>query len=233
MSPVLPAGPLGDVAEWASRPETISGAGSIWVRVLEHLAYTGLALAISLAIAVPIGLYVGHTGRGRVAVVAASGMLRALPTLGLVTLFILLSGTLGLMPPIWALVLLAVPPLLAGTAAGIAAVPHAVVDGARAMGMTERQVVFRVEVPNALPVLMGSLRLAVLQIVATVAVVAVINLGGLGRFLMDGVAVRDYGQVLGGAVAIAVLAIVVDAVLAVAQRVAVSPGLTTNAGGKP
>jgi osmoprotectant transport system permease protein len=233
MSPVLPAGPLGDVAEWASRPETLSGAGSIWVRVLEHLAYTGLALAISLAIAVPIGLYVGHTGRGRVAVVAASGMLRALPTLGLVTLFILLSGTLGLMPPIWALVLLAVPPLLAGTAAGIAAVPHAVVDGARAMGMTERQVVFRVEVPNALPVLMGSLRLAVLQIVATVAVVAVINLGGLGRFLMDGVAVRDYGQVLGGAVAIAVLAIVVDAVLAVAQRVAVSPGLTTNAGGKP
>jgi osmoprotectant transport system permease protein len=175
---------------------------------------------------------VGHTGRGRIAVVAGSGMLRALPTLGMVTLFILLSGTLGIMPPIWALVLLAVPPLLAGIASGIGAVDAQVVDGARAMGMTEWQVLGRVEVPNALPVLMGALRLAVLQVIATVVVVAVINLGGLGRYLMDGLAVRDYGQVLGGAVVVALLAIVVDAVLAVVQRATVSPGLTTPVGGK-
>ncbi|MEE1620437.1 ABC transporter permease [Zafaria sp. Z1313] len=224
--------PWAQFLDWLAKPGTLSGPGSIGARVAEHLAYTGLALALSLAIAVPIGLYVGHTGRGRVAVVALAGMLRALPTLGMVTLFILLSGTLGIMPPIWALVLLAVPPLLAGTAAGIAAVPHAVVDGARAMGLTETQVLFRVEVPNALPVLMGALRLAVLQIIATVAVVAVINLGGLGRFLMDGLAVRDYGQVLGGALVIAVLAMVVDAVLAAIQRLAVSPGLATTTGGR-
>lgn len=229
----LPAGPVDQFADWLSRPGTLSGPGGIWVRTGEHIAYTGLTLAIALAIALPIGLYVGHTGRGRVGVVAAAGMLRALPTLGMVTLFILLSGTLGVMPPIWALVLLAVPPLLAGTAAGIGAVPKQVVDGARAVGMTEPQVLFRVEVPNALPVLMGALRLAVLQILATVAVVAVINLGGLGRFLMDGIAVRDYGQVLGGAVTIAILAIVVDAVLAVVQKFAVSPGLATHSGGKP
>lgn len=224
------AGPLG---EWLSRPGTLSGPGGIPTRIGEHLAYTGLTLAIALAIAVPIGLYVGHTGRGRVAVVAGSGMLRALPTLGMVTLFILLSGTLGIMPPIWALVLLAVPPLLAGIASGIAAVDPAVVDGARAMGLTGTQVLFRVEVPNALPVLMGALRLAVLQVIATVAVVAVISLGGLGRFLIDGIAVRDYPQVFGGAVIIAALAIVVDAVLALVQRLAVSPGLRTHTGGNP
>ncbi|MFB0833852.1 ABC transporter permease [Arthrobacter halodurans] len=229
----VPAGAVDQLGEWLSRPETLSGPGSIGVRVAEHLAYAGLALSLALAIALPIGLYVGHTGRGRVGVVAAAGMLRALPTLGMVTLFILVSGTLGIMPPIWALVLLAVPPLLAGTAAGIGAVAPQVVDGARAMGMTEWQVLFRVEVPNALPVLMGAVRLAVLQVIATVAVVAVINLGGLGRYLMDGIAVRDYGQVLGGAVVIAALAIVVDAVLATVQKLAVSPGLATPSGGKP
>ena len=227
------ASPLGGLAEWFSRPGTLSGPGGIPTRLVEHLAYTGLTLAIALVIAVPIGLYVGHTGRGRVDVIAGSGMLRALPTLGMVTLFILLSGTLGIMPPIWALVLLAVPPLLAGIAAGISAVNPGVVDGARAMGLTESQVLFTVEVPNALPVLMGALRLAVLQVIATVAIVSIINLGGLGRYLIDGIAVRDYPQVFGGAVIIAALAIVVDAVLAMVQRIAVSPGLRTNTGGTP
>ena len=227
------AGAFGGLGDWLSRPGTLSGPGSIPTRLVEHLEYTGITLAIALAIAIPIGLLVGHTGKGRVAVIAGSGMLRALPTLGMVTLFILLSGTLGIMPPIWALVLLAVPPLLAGIAAGISAVDPQVVDGAKAMGLTGTQVLFRVEVPNALPVLMGALRLAVLQVIATVAVVSVINLGGLGRYLIDGIAVRDYPQVLGGAVVIAALAIVVDAVLALVQRIAVSPGLRTPTGGTP
>ncbi len=230
-SAVPTAGPLGGLAEWFSRPGTLSGPGGIPTRLVEHLTYTGLTLAIALVIAVPIGLYVGHTGRGRVAVIAGSGMLRALPTLGMITLFILLSGTLGIMPPILALVLLAVPPLLAGIAAGISAVNPGVVDGARAMGLTEMQVLFKVELPNALPVLMGALRLAVLQVIATVAIVSIINLGGLGRYLIDGIAVRDYPQVFGGAVVIAALAIVVDAVLAMVQRITVSPGLRTNTGG--
>lgn len=227
------AGAFGGLGDWLARPGTLSGPGSIPTRLVEHLEYTGVTLAIALAIAIPIGLLVGHTGRGRVAVIAGSGMLRALPTLGMVTLFILLSGTLGIMPPIWALVLLAVPPLLAGIAAGISAVDPQVVDGAKAMGLTGAQVLFRVEVPNALPVLMGALRLAVLQVIATVAIVSVINLGGLGRYLIDGIAVRDYPQVLGGAVVIAALAIVVDAVLALVQRIAVSPGLRTPTGGTP
>lgn len=229
---VLPAGPLDDLGAWLAEPGTLSGPGGIWVRLAEHLGFTGLAVGIAVALAVPAGLYIGHTGRGRVAAVALAGMLRALPTLGLATLFILLSGTLGVMPPVWALVLLAVPPLLAGTAAGIDAVPHSVVDGARAMGMTEWQVLARVEVPHALPVLMGAFRLAVLQVIATAAVVSVINLGGFGRYLMDGLALRDYGQVLGGALLIAGLAMAVDGALAIVQRLLVSPGLATTTGGQ-
>ena len=125
-----------DTAAWLADPDNWSGSTGIPVRLAEHLQYTGLVMLIATAIAVPIGLYVGHTGRGRVAVVALAGALRALPTLGLLTLFVLLAG-IGLMPPVWALVILTVPPLLAGTYAGISSVDRNVVDAARAMGMAE------------------------------------------------------------------------------------------------
>lgn len=220
------ADPFSQGWEWLTDPANWQAASGIPTRVLEHLGYTGLTLAISLAIAVPIGLYVGHTGRGRVVVVSLAGMLRALPTLGIMTLFALIAtSTLSLMPAIWSLVLLAVPPILTGTYAGIAAVDRSLVDSARAMGMREAQILFGVEVPNGLPVMLGGLRSAVLQVVSTVAVVAFISLGGLGRFIIDGLAVQDYGQVLGGAVVIAVVAIVLDGLLAMLQRTVVSPGL--------
>ena len=118
---------------------------------------------------------------------------------------------LGLMPPIYALVILAIPPLLAGTYSGIAAVDRPLVDAARAMGMTEWQVLFRAEVPNALPVMLGGVRAAVLQVIATVSVVAYINLGGLGRYLIDGLAFRDPVRLFAGALLIAALALVADA----------------------
>ncbi len=220
------ANPFGQGWQWLMDPANWQGPAGIPTRLVEHLGYTGLTLAISLAIAVPIGLYVGHTGRGRVVVIAMSGMLRALPTLGIMTLFALIAtNTLSLMPAIWSLVLLAVPPILTGTYAGISAVDRDLVDAARAVGMREPQILFGVEVPNGLPVMLGGLRSAVLQVVSTVAVVAFISLGGLGRFIIDGLAVQDYGQVLGGAVVIAVLAIVLDGLLALLQRTVVSPGL--------
>ena len=215
---------LGQGWEWLTDPANWTGAAGIPLRTLEHLQYTGLALLIAALIAVPVGLFIGHTGRGQVAVVAVSGLLRALPTLGMLTLFVLLAG-LGLMPPIWALVLLAVPPLLAGAYSGIAAVDRSIVDSARSMGMTELQILFRVEIPNGMKVIFGGLRGATLQVVATAAVVAVINLGGLGRYLIDGLALGDYGRVFGGAVIIAVLALAVDGVLALAARLVISPGL--------
>lgn len=215
--------------EWLTFPGNWSGPGGIPVRIAEHLAYTGLTILIAAAIAVPVGLIVGHTGRGKIVIVSGVGILRALPTLGVLILFVLLAG-LGLMPPIWALVLLAIPPILAGVYAGIASVNPAVVDAARSMGMTELQVLFRAELPGGLQVILGGFRAAVLQVVATAAVVAFINLGGLGVFLIEGTQLRDNGRLFGGAVVIAVLAIAVDGFMALLQRCAVSPGLRTSRG---
>ncbi len=209
---------------WFVDPANWTGPAGIPARLAEHLFYSGLTLVVAAAIAVPLGLYVGHTGRGRIAVVGLASGMRALPTLGLLTLFVTVMG-LGLMPPIYALVILAIPPLLAGAYSGIAAVDRPLVDAARAMGMTEWQVLFRAEMPNALPVMIGGLRGAVLQVIATVSIVAYINLGGFGRYLIDGLAVRDPVRLFAGALLIAGLALVADAVLAVVQKIAVSPGV--------
>ncbi|MEV7575112.1 ABC transporter permease [Pseudarthrobacter sp. NPDC089323] len=218
-----------DTFAWLADPENWTGAAGIPARLGEHLQYTGLVMLIAVAIAVPVGMYVGHTGRGRVAIVALAGALRALPTLGLLTLFVLLAG-IGLMPPVWALVILTVPPLLAGTYAGISSVDRNVVDAARAMGMTELQVLFRAELPNALTVMFGGFRTGVLQVIATVSVVAYINLGGLGRYLFDGLVLSDFPQMLGGSLLIAALAIAVDLVLSLFQRLFLTPGAAGQSG---
>jgi osmoprotectant transport system permease protein len=222
-----------DTFAWLTDPAHWSGTSGIGVRVLEHLQYSGLVLLIAAAIAVPAGLYIGHTGRGRVVAVAVAGALRALPTLGLLVLFALLAGS-SLMPPVWALVILTVPPLLAGTYAGISSVDRTVVDAARAMGMTELQVLFRVEVPNGLLVMFGGIRTAVLQVIATVSVVAYLPLGGLGRYLFDGLVLQDFPRMFAGSLLIAGLAIAVDLILAAVQRILLSPGLSTDSrGGQP
>ncbi|WP_144828922.1 ABC transporter permease [Kocuria rhizophila] len=213
-----------EAAQFLTDPANWTSATGIPQRLLEHAGYSALTMAIALVIAVPLGLWVGHTGRGGGAVVGLAGALRSLPTLGLLTLFTLLMG-LGLMPPILALVLLAVPPILSGTYSGIAAVSPSLVDAARAMGMTESQTLFRVEIPVALPVILGGIRNAALQVLATVTIVAYINLGGLGRYLIDGLAVRDYSRMLASVVLVAVLALAADAVLALTQRLVTSPGL--------
>lgn len=205
-------------------PMNWTGAAGIPQRMLEHLGYTALTMALALIIAVPLGLWVGHTGRGSGVVVGITGALRSLPTLGLLTLFTLLMG-LGLLPPVLALVLLAIPPILSGTYSGVASVSPALVDGARAMGMTERQTLTRVEIPVALPVILGGIRNAALQVLATVTIVAYINLGGLGRYLIDGLAVRDYSRMLASVVLVAVLALAADGILALIQRLVTSPGL--------
>lgn len=219
-----------DTFAWLAAPANWTGSGGIPTRLFEHLQYSALVLVIAAVIAVPLGFFIGHTGRGRVAAVAVAGALRALPTLGLLVLFALLAGS-GLMPPVWALVILTVPPLLAGSYAGISSVDRTVVDGARAMGMTELQILFRVELPNGLPVLAGGIRTAVLQVIATVSVVAYLPLGGLGRYLFDGLVLQDFPRMLGGSLLIAALAIAVDLLLAAVQRMILSPGLSTDSRG--
>jgi osmoprotectant transport system permease protein len=191
------------------------GPVGLGARVLEHLEYTAAAVVVSALIAVPVGLIVGHTGRGTLVVVSLVNALRALPTLGVLLLAVLLWG-LGLVPPIVALMLLGIPPLLAGTYAGIAAVDRTVVDAARAMGMTELRVLLRVEVPNALPLIVGGLRTATLQVVATATVAAYASLGGLGRYLIDGIKVRQFHIALVGALMVAALALILDGALAFA-----------------
>ena len=160
-------------------------------------------------------MIIGHTGRGTFLVVTGVNALRALPTLGVLLLGVLLWG-LGLVPPTVALMLLGIPPLLAGTYAGIANVDRAVVDAARSMGMTESRVLLRVEVPNAMPLILGGLRTATLQIVATATVAAYASLGGLGRYLIDGIKVRQFYLALVGALMVTALALILDAALAFA-----------------
>jgi osmoprotectant transport system permease protein len=198
------------------------GPVGLAARILEHLEYTVLAVGASALIAIPIGLIIGHTGRGTLLVVGAVNGLRSLPTLGVLLFGTLLFG-LGLGPSLVALMLLGVPALLAGTYSGIANIEPTVVDAARAMGMTETQVLLRVEVPNALPLILGGLRNATLQVVATATVAAYASLGGLGRYLLDGIKEREFHLALVGALMVAALALVLDGLLALAVWVSV-PG---------
>jgi osmoprotectant transport system permease protein len=190
-----------------------SGPTGIEYRIAEHLWYSFLAVVASAVVAVPLGLIIGHTKRGAAVLVGFANAMRALPTLGLLTFLVLLMG-LGLAPPLLALVTVGIPPLLAGAYAGIANVPADVVDASRAMGMTETQILFRVEVPNALPILLAGLRGATLQVVATATIAAYVNLGGLGRYIFDGIGLYRYDRVLVGALLVAVLAMFLDGLLA-------------------
>ncbi|MFB8282589.1 ABC transporter permease [Nocardia colli] len=199
---------LTDGANW-------SGPAGIEHRIAEHLWYSFLTIVISAAVALPLGLVIGHTKRGAALLVGFANAMRALPTLGLLT-FLVLGLGLGLIPPLLALVTVGIPPLLAGAYAGIANVPADVVDASRAMGMTETQILFRVEVPNALPILLTGLRGATLQVVATATIAAYVNLGGLGRYIFDGISLYKYDRVLVGALLVAVLAMVLDGLLAFA-----------------
>jgi osmoprotectant transport system permease protein len=192
-----------------------TGPVGLAARIAEHLEYTAIAVGAAALIAVPIGLIIGHTGRGTFIAVGAVNALRSLPTVGVLLLGVLLFG-LGPVPPLFALMLLGVPSLLAGTYAGIAGVEPAVVDAARAVGMTETQVLLRVEVPTALPAILGGLRNATLQVVATATVAAYASLGGLGRYLIDGIKERQFHLALVGALAVATLALALDGVLAAA-----------------
>lgn len=190
-------------------------------RTLDHLGYTALAVGLSLLIALPLGLWVGHSRRGADVVLSVAGALRALPSLGLLT-WLTVSMSVGvrmpLVPSTIVLILLAVPPLLAGIVAGMVAVPRQVVDSARASGYSEGQILSRVEVPLALPVMIGGLRSCVVQVLATATIVAYVGLSGLGRYLIDGLALRDYPQMLAGAVLVTALALIVDLSLALLQK---------------
>ncbi|AOH45275.1 ABC transporter permease subunit [Propionibacterium sp. NM47_B9-13] len=213
---------------WLTTSSHWTGSGSIGIRISEHLWYTLLALIVAATIAIPAGLAIGHTGRGKTVAVACSGALRALPSLGLLTL-LTLSTTIGIgnpvVPSTIVLAILAIPPLLAGSYSGVEAVVDEVADGARACGMTQMQVLRRVELPLAAPLLLGGLRSAALQVIATTTICSYLGMGGLGRFILDGLAVSDYPQMLAGSIVIIALALVTDGLLSLATHLLIDPGV--------
>ncbi|HOF62986.1 MAG TPA: ABC transporter permease subunit [Dermatophilaceae bacterium] len=220
---------------WLTAPEQWTGTRGIPHRLLEHLGYSVLSLLIAAVVAIPLGLWVGHSGRARW-LVTASNAARAVPSLGLLFAVAMVVGPrissdlAFVIPSVVVLVLLAVPPLLSGSYAGVTAVDPAARDAAYGVGMRPAQVLREVELPCALPLLLSGVRSATLQVIATATIAASVSLGGLGRYLIDGLAVRDYAQMAGGAVLVAGLALAVDGVLALVSRYAVSPGLVGRGG---
>ena len=216
---------------WLTAAEQWTGSRGIPTRLVEHLGYSALSLVLAAAVALPLGLWVGHTGRGR-ALVTAANAARAVPSLGLLFAVAMVVGPrissnlAFVIPSVVVLVMLAIPPLLSGAEAGVRAVDPAARDAAYGMGMRGAQVLRGVELPCALPLLLSGVRAATLQVIATATIAAAVSLGGLGRYLIDGLAVRDYPQMAGGALLVAALALTVDGLLAVITRYAVSPGLS-------
>ena len=210
--------------DWVTQSANWHGSGSIPQQILAHLGYSILPLVIATLIAVPAGVAIGHTRRGAVSVVNLANSWRAIPTLGLL---ILLAVYLGFSFLTWLLplVVLAVPPILVNTYEGVAGVDPDVLDAARGAGMTSWQQVARVEVPIALPLILVGLRTATIFVVATATIAAYIGLGGLGRFIIDGLASSQYGPVAGGALLVVVLAVLVLAFFAGLSRLIVPAGL--------
>lgn len=217
---------LADAFAWLFAPEQWTGPQALHHLLAQQLAFTAIAVGIAALIAVPLGWAIGHTGRGREVAVAFSGAARAIPSFGLLVLLVLVFGVLRKPEAATVtFVILAIPSLLAGAYAGFEAIDRRVVDAARAVGMTEAQILWRVEIPLGLPLLVAGFRSAVLQVVATVTIAAYVNLGGLGLPIITGLSLRRYEVVLGGAILVALLALVLDALLALAQRAAVPHGI--------
>ena len=222
---------LNSIGGWLTDPAHWTGPNGIPQRILEHLIYSGICLVIASLIAIPLGVIVGHSGRDKWTVSVANS-LRAVPSLGLlfaVALWLgpkIASSLAYVIPSVIVLVLLAVPPILSGTYAGIQGVDPAARDAAKGMGMRGGEVLRKVELPCALPLLLSGVRSATLQVIATATIAASISLGGLGRYLIDGLSVSDYAQMASGAILVAALALVMDGILSIVQRTAVSPGLT-------
>ena len=208
---------LSDGAHW-------HGYDGIPQRVLEHIQYSASALGIAAAIGLPIGLVTGHTGRGGNALALVATAARALPSFGLLVLMFVFLG-IGLLPVMIPLVVLAVPPILVTTYEAVRSVDASPVDAARGMGMHPAKILVQVELPVALPLILSGLRSAAIQIVSTATIAAYVSLGGVGRYIVDGLYQRDYEKVVGGAALTAALALLVLGLFWVVGRLVISPGV--------
>jgi osmoprotectant transport system permease protein len=240
---------LGRVPVWLNDPANWWGPDGLVARIREHLLYSALILVVAILIALPLGLLIGHTGRGVVLVVGLANGLRAVPTLGLVILLsVWLSpkihsnasipgmvdrgGLPYFVPVVIGLIILALPPILTNTYAGVQNVDPAARDAARGMGMSGGQVLRKVEFPCALPLIMSGIRSATLQVIATVIIAAFVPfLGGLGAYVRDGVQTLNddqtgYPAMVSAGIVVALLAVLADGLLNLLQRLVVSPGIS-------
>lgn len=221
-----------DALAWLFSPERLQGQYALPVLLGEHLFYIVISVAVAAVIALPAGWLIGHTGKGREIAVAISGAARAVPSFGLLVLLVLVLGVVRTpLAGVITFVLLAIPSLLAGAYTGFEAIDRRVIDAARAMGMTEWQIFTKVELPLGMPLLVGGIRSALLQVIATVTIGAYVNLGGLGWPIIQGIPLRRFDQVLAGALLVALLALIVDLLLALAQRAVVPAGIDTGPAG--
>lgn len=215
---------------WIFSPDRLTGSLPLPLAIWQHLAFTFGSVAIAAIIAIPLGWLIGHTGRGREVAVALSGAARAIPSFGLVVLLVLVIGVLHKTEAaVIAFVLLAIPAILAGAYAGFEAIDRPILDAGRAVGMTEWQVFWKIEVPLGLPLLIGGLRSATLQVVATVTIAAYVGLGGLGFYILQGIPLRRFDQILGASLLVVALALVLDGVFALLQRFVVPRGVSGRA----
>lgn len=218
-----------DAIAWILSGDTGS-SDPIGVAIIQQLAYTAVSVIIAAVIAIPIGWYIGHTGKGREIAVAVSGAARAIPSFGLLILLVLLLGVLRKPEAaVITFVILAIPSLLAGAYTGFEAIDKRVVDAGRAMGMTEWQILWRIEVPLGMSLLIGGVRAAALQVVATVTIAAYVGLGGLGQYIIVGLANQTLEVIIGGAVLVAVLALIMDGLFALLQHAVVPRGVKAAA----
>jgi osmoprotectant transport system permease protein len=225
---------LVDVARWF--PENWSGGRGVVARLREHLELCAAALATAAAIGLPAGAWLGHTRRGATLVVALVNIGRALPTFGVVALALpvtiqlaphlpFMSSGIGFPPIYIALVALALPPIFINTHTGVMGVDPETVEAARGMGITGRQVLLQVEMPMASPVILTGIRVTAVQVVATAPLGALVAYGGLGRFIIDGLAARDSVQIFAGALLVALFGAVTDLVFSLVERRVVPHGI--------
>jgi osmoprotectant transport system permease protein len=215
---------LGEVLRWFSNPAHWQGANGIPTRLGEHVVMSLVATAVAALVALPIGLLLGHYGVGGALAINISNIGRAIPSFAILVLMVQLVG-IGATPAFIALVVLAVPPIVTNSFVGMRDVDPELRDAARGLGFRESRTMLQVELPTAMPVVMAGIRTAGVQVVATATVAALVGWGGLGRYIVDGIATRDFVQVFAGAVLVALLAAVAEIGLALLQYTLTPAGL--------
>src|SRR5947209_254363 len=215
---------IGQVVQWFLDPAHWQGDAGILHRTYEHVLMSGLAVLTAALIALPVGIAIGHFGRGGIVAINVSNIGRAVPSFAVLVIAVQLFG-IGALPAFIALVALAIPPMVTNSYIGMREVDADVREAARGMGMRERAVLLRVELPIALPFIMAGIRTSAVKVVATATLAAVVAWGGLGRFIVDGLGLQDYPMLFAGAVMVAILSLVVEFSLAGAQRLATPAGL--------